>query len=70
MCVGAYPVRAPTTCARAEYRLGAVSVLRKRRGVAVIDLRVEMRRDWRSIGVNVREAMLMEAEMVGTVDVL
>jgi hypothetical protein len=41
------------TCARAEYRLGAVSVLRKRR-----EARDETRRDCRSMGVKVRDAIV------------
>ena len=51
-----YPTRAPTTLACAEYRLGAVSVFRKRRGTEDTVLG-ETRIALRSIGVNVLEAI-------------
>lgn len=52
-----YPTRAPTTLACAAYRLGAVSVFRKRRGTAEKVLG-EMRIVLRRAGAKIREAIV------------
>ena len=56
-----YPTRAPTTLACAAYRLGAVSVFRKRRGAKAAILG-ETRIALRSMGVEILEAIVFSKD--------